>query len=46
MIFLLHSALVCYNTVNGGVNVSHLAEQQCTTQWVYSRDRPGCQFQF
>jgi hypothetical protein len=32
--------------VNGGVNVSHLAEQQCTTQWVYSRDRPGCQFQF
>ena len=30
--------------VNGGVKVSHLAEQKCTTHSLYSRDRPGCQY--
>ena len=31
-------------SVNGGVKVSHLAEQKCTTHSLYSRDRPGCQY--
>jgi len=31
--------------LNGGVKVSHLAEQKCTTYLLYSRDRPGCQIQ-
>ncbi len=31
-------------SVNGGVKVSHLAEQQCTTRVVYSRDHLGCQY--
>jgi len=30
--------------VNGGVKLSHLAEQKCTTLLLYSRDRPGCQY--
>jgi hypothetical protein len=30
--------------VNGGVKVSHLAEQKYTTHSLYSRDRPGCQY--
>jgi len=30
--------------VNGGVKVSHLAEQKCTTGSLSSRDRPGCQY--
>ena len=29
--------------VNGGVKVYHLAEQKCTTGYLYSQDRPGCQ---
>jgi hypothetical protein len=29
--------------VNGGVKVYHLAEQKCTTRYLYSQDRPGCQ---
>jgi len=29
--------------VNGGVKVSHLAEQKCTTYSLYSQDHPGCQ---
>ena len=32
------------DTVNGGVKVTHLAEQKCTTHSLYSRDRPGCQY--
>jgi len=31
--------------INGGVKVSHLAGQKCTAWPLYSRDRPGCQFQ-
>ena len=29
--------------INGGVNVSQMAEQEYTTGYRYSRDRPGCQ---
>jgi sulfatase maturation enzyme AslB (radical SAM superfamily) len=29
--------------VNGGVNVSQMADQKYTTGYQYSRDRPGCQ---
>ena len=32
-------------SVNGGVKVSHLAEQKCTTHSPYSRDHPDCQIQ-
>jgi hypothetical protein len=28
-------------SVNGGVKVYHLAEQKCTTTYLYSQDRPG-----
>jgi hypothetical protein len=29
--------------VNAGVKVYHLAEQKCTTKYLYSQDRHGCQ---
>jgi len=35
---------VAVPNVNGGVKLSHLAEQNFTTLLLYSRDRPGCQY--
>ena len=32
------------NPINGGVKVSQVAEQVCTTGVVYSRAGPGCQY--